>query len=45
MRRTSKNKTFVRRWQERFMTDGVGGLLCDKTRPPDKELISEAAVA
>jgi hypothetical protein len=26
-------KTVVWRWQERFMTDGVAGLLRDKTRP------------
>lgn len=33
MRRTAKSKTCVRRWQERFMQDGVAGLLHDKTRP------------
>jgi transposase len=33
MRRTGKSKTCVWRWQERFMTDGVDGLLRDKTRP------------
>ncbi len=33
MRRTGKSKTCVWRWQERFMTDGVEGLLRDKTRP------------
>jgi hypothetical protein len=33
MRRTGKPKTCVWRWQERFMTDGVDGLLRDKTRP------------
>src|SRR5215470_1384297 len=33
MRRTGKSKTCVWRWQERFMTDGVTGLLRDKTRP------------
>ena len=33
MRRTAKSKTCVWRWQERFMQDGVGGLLHDKTRP------------
>ena len=27
------SKTAVWRWQERFMTDGVAGLLRDKTRP------------
>lgn len=33
MRRTGKSKTVVWRWQERFMQEGVGGLLRDKTRP------------
>ena len=33
MRRTGKAKTSVRRWQERFMDEGVEGLLRDKTRP------------
>jgi transposase len=34
MRRTGKSKTCVWRWQERFMEEGVDGLLRDKTRPP-----------
>src|SRR5579859_5291066 len=33
MRRTGTSKTAVWRWQERFMTAGVAGLLRDKTRP------------
>ena len=33
MRRTGKAKTCVWRWQERFMEEGVEGLLRDKTRP------------
>lgn len=33
MRRTAKSKTAVWRWQERFMHEGVDGLLRDKTRP------------
>src|SRR3984957_6952914 len=33
MRRTATSKTAVWRWQERYMTDGVAGLLRDKTRP------------
>ena len=33
MRRAGVSKTAVWRWQERFMTDGVAGLLRDKTRP------------
>jgi transposase len=31
--RTDTSKTAVWRWQERFMTDGVYGLMRDKTRP------------
>ncbi len=30
---TSKSKTAVWRWQERFAQEGVEGLLRDKTRP------------
>ncbi len=45
MRRTGKSKPCVWRWQERFMTDGVDGLLRDKTRPPGKAPISEEIVA
>ncbi len=33
MRVTGKSKTAVWRWQERFASDGVDGLLRDKTRP------------
>jgi transposase len=33
MRRTGTSKTCVWRWQERFMQEGVDGLLRDKTRP------------
>jgi transposase len=33
MRRTSKSKTCIWRWQERFMQEGHAGLLRDKTRP------------
>ena len=33
MRQTGKSKTCVWRWQERFATEGVEGLLRDKTRP------------
>lgn len=36
MPETGKSKTCVWRWQERFMEDGVDGLLRDKTRPPGK---------
>ena len=45
MRQTGKSKPCVWRWQERFMTDGVDGLLRDKTRPPGKAPISDAVVA
>ena len=34
MATTGKSKTCVWRWQKRFMDEGVGGLLYDKTRPP-----------
>jgi transposase len=34
MRRTGKSKPCVWRWQERFIEEGVEGLLRDKTRPP-----------
>jgi transposase len=34
MRRSSKSKTCVWCWQERFMQAGCDGLLHDKTRPP-----------
>ena len=33
MRQTGKSKPCVWRWQERFMAEGVDGLLHDKTRP------------
>lgn len=33
MRQTGKSKTCVWRWQERFMEEGVEGVLRDKTRP------------
>jgi transposase len=34
MATTAKSKTCVWRWQERFMHEGVEGLLREKTRPP-----------
>ena len=34
MVRTGKSKTCVWRWQERFMSEGVDGLLHAMTRPP-----------
>ncbi len=45
MAATAKSKTCVWRWQERFMHEGVNGLLRDKTRPPGKSLIAEDRVA
>ena len=33
MRQTGTSKTCVWRWQQRFMEEGVDGLLRDKTRP------------
>jgi transposase len=40
MAATGKSKTCVWRWQERFMTAGVDGLLRDKTRPPGKRPVA-----
>jgi transposase len=37
MRRTGKSKPCVWRWQERYVDEGVEGLLRDKTRPPGKK--------
>ena len=37
MRETGKAKNSVWRWQDRFMEEGVDGLLRDKTRPPGKK--------
>lgn len=34
MQATGKSKPSVWRWQERFMSEGVDGLLRDKSRPP-----------
>ncbi len=36
MREAGVAKTAVWRWQERYMQEGVDGLLRDKTRPPGK---------
>ena len=45
-RGTGRSKSVVWRWQERFMREGVAGLLRDKTRPPgraplDAEIIEQ----
>src|SRR5213075_2736116 len=49
MRRTGKSKTCLWRWQERFMHEGVDGLLRDKTRPsriaPLPPAVAERVVA
>jgi transposase len=40
MKRTGKSKPCVWRWQERYIEEGVEGLLRDKTRPPGKKPLS-----
>jgi transposase len=40
MKRTGKSKPCVWRWQERYVEEGVDGLLRDKTRPPGKKPLS-----
>src|ERR1700680_782435 len=49
MRRTGKSKTCLWRWQERFLHEGVEGLLRDKTRPsrvaPLPPAVAERVVA
>ncbi len=46
MAETGKSsKTCVWRWQERFMHEGVDGLLRDKSRPPGKAAIAPDRVA
>jgi transposase len=42
MKRTGKSKPCVWRWQERYVEEGVDGLLRDKTRPPGKKRLSAA---
>ena len=42
MRRTGKSKPCVWRWQERYMDEGVAGLLRDKTRPSRIDPLPEA---
>lgn len=45
MSKSGKSKTSVWRWQERFMLEGIDGLLRDTTRPSRiKLLVPEAAV-
>jgi transposase len=42
MKLTGKSKPCVWRWQERFVEEGVEGLLRDKTRPPGRKPLSAA---
>ena len=44
IRRTGKSKTCVWRWQERFMREGVAGLLRDKTRPSRVKPLSQEVI-
>jgi transposase len=44
-RETGVSKTCVWRWQERYMIEGVEGLLRDKTRPARLAALSSAVVA
>ena len=44
MRRAGVSKPSVWRWQERFMTDGVDGLLHDQTRPARIPPLPQAVV-
>ncbi|MDZ4740515.1 MAG: helix-turn-helix domain-containing protein, partial [Alphaproteobacteria bacterium] len=45
MKRTGKSKTCVWRWQERFMREGIAGLLRDKTRPSRIKRLPQETVA
>jgi transposase len=44
MRQVGCAKATVWRWQERFMVEGVAGLLRDKTRPPGRTPLAAAVV-
>ena len=44
MAATGKSKPCVWRWQERFMAEGVEGLLRDKSRPPGIAPLDKAVV-
>src|SRR6056297_941439 len=45
MAATGTAKTTVWRWQERFVAEGIDGLLRDKTRPPGKAPVPDAHAA
>ena len=42
MKRTGKSKPCLWRWQDRYVEEGVEGLLRDKSRPPGKKPLSAA---
>src|SRR4030081_127521 len=42
MQRTGKSKPCVWRWQERYIEEGIEGLLRDKSRPPGKKPLAAA---
>src|SRR5918998_692649 len=44
MRHSGLSKPAIWRWQERFMHEGVDGLLHDKTRPPGKPRLPDQTV-
>jgi hypothetical protein len=44
MRRSGKSKPVVWRWQARFMTEGIDGLMRDKTRKPGKPPLPTSTV-
>src|SRR4051812_25532705 len=44
VRRTGKSKPCVWRWQERFVREGVAGLLRDKTRPSRIPPLAQATI-
>jgi len=43
-RRTGKSKSVIWRWQERFMQEGVDGLLRDKTRPAGRAPLGQSVI-
>jgi hypothetical protein len=44
MRGSGRSKSVVWRWQDRFMQEGVAGLLRDKTRPPGKKPLDAGVI-
>src|SRR6516162_4484653 len=43
-RQTGKGKPTIRRWQARFVAEGVDGLLHDATRPSRKKPLTAATI-